>query len=280
MRYKILVTLALFLAVFKSNSMESQLNLDKAQLWHVLPQQIRYRILNYVAWHSLPKELKFYIISYMLKSTSIKKMAESLNTIAQVNREFFLISQDLINAFTKNYITQCPDQAYVDFFAAVQKNKMLIVKALVNNGIDVNIQNIYGNTALIIAANNGCKEIVELLVNAGANVDVKNFNGETALISAITNGHEQIVRVLLSAHADINVTDDEYGWDALTYAISGGNAKIIGMLMDAGAQVDEQNIRQSPAFSPAIKRKYQEISDSRKHKNSFEPERKKIKKHD
>lgn len=56
------------------------------------------------------------------------------------------------------------------------------VEFLINNKADVNIKNLKGNTALIIASENEKgTAIVDLLIKAGADINVKNLKGETAL---------------------------------------------------------------------------------------------------
>ncbi len=66
------------------------------------------------------------------------------------------------------------------------------MKLLINAGINLNQVNNYGDSALIIAASEGHKEICELLINNGINVNHINNEGKTALDYAIENGHNEI----------------------------------------------------------------------------------------
>jgi ankyrin repeat protein len=66
---------------------------------------------------------------------------------------------------------------------------------------EINAQNIYGNTALILAARYGRKEIAQALLDKGANPDAQNTSGDTALDLAARYGHKEIVDLLEKATA-------------------------------------------------------------------------------
>lgn len=63
----------------------------------------------------------------------------------------------------------------------------------------INMQDNYGNTALILAANKGYESIVEKLLEKGAEVSIANCCGDTALILAAHKGHESVVKKLLES---------------------------------------------------------------------------------
>ena len=74
------------------------------------------------------------------------------------------------------------------------------VQILLAEGIDPNIQDNNGNTALILASYHGYIEIVRLLLTANANPNIQNNIGNTALILASMQGHTEIVRLLLDSN--------------------------------------------------------------------------------
>ena len=59
-----------------------------------------------------------------------------------------------------------------------------MVRFLVANGADVNIQTNNGETALIQAARVGALEMVHFLVANGADINAQTNSGETALMEA------------------------------------------------------------------------------------------------
>ena len=69
-------------------------------------------------------------------------------------------------------------------------------QALIHNGIDVNVKDAFGRTALLIAASQGHTYIVQILLEAGADPCVRDNVGTTALIAAEARGYSRIVSLL------------------------------------------------------------------------------------
>jgi ankyrin repeat protein len=87
---------------------------------------------------------------------------------------------------------------------------MLVPKEISLNDIFViNNKDNNGYTALMIASENGHKEVVELLLNKGANINYKNDDGYTALMLASAKGHKNIVELLLNKGAHIDYKNDK-----------------------------------------------------------------------
>jgi len=132
---------------------------------------------------------------------------------------------------------------------------------LENEDVDVNLQNKYGDTALIGAAYNGYTEIVELLLaHPEIDVNAQNAYGITALINAAENGRTGIVKVLL-AHPEIDVNlQDVYGCTALIEAAEQGHTEIVKMLLaHPDIDVNTQDEYGSTALYWATKRRHTKI---------------------
>ena len=69
---------------------------------------------------------------------------------------------------------------------------------------DINKQNIGGATALHLASRMGSLEIVKILINNGANLDIQDKEGWTALMRAASFSYESIVQELLKNGAKVN----------------------------------------------------------------------------
>lgn len=67
---------------------------------------------------------------------------------------------------------------------------------LIQNGLDVNATDVYGQTPLHYAAENGLLDVVKLLIAHKARVDVQDKAGKTALDLARQNHHPDIVSVI------------------------------------------------------------------------------------
>ena len=64
-----------------------------------------------------------------------------------------------------------------------------------------------GQSALMLAAENGHIKMVERLIKAEANVNLRHKLGNTALTLAAQYGHSQIVQLLMDSGADANGID-------------------------------------------------------------------------
>jgi glycerophosphodiester phosphodiesterase len=123
---------------------------------------------------------------------------------------------------------------------ATKYNYKLIVKLLVDAGVDINWQDGDGETALHIAARYGHAECAEILL-AGTNDQkadfelVENTYSWTPLHVASVDGHLAIVELLLSAGADIKKRDSS-GWTAKEHAALRGHMAIAERLADAALE--------------------------------------------
>ncbi len=100
--------------------------------------------------------------------------------------------------------------------------------------IDVNVTDTDGNTALmnilVLQDNLHCKKLVEKLIYYGANVNAKNRLGITPLMLAAERGDCGIIRMLLEAGADIDA-QNVFGKIALNLA-NEENFEMISRLFD------------------------------------------------
>jgi ankyrin repeat protein len=85
-----------------------------------------------------------------------------------------------------------------------------------------------GNTALMIASSRDHIDIVKMLIANGANINLQNNKGETALLQAIIHGHPDVSRFLVHNHADISIKSNNQ-YDAQTYAMFFGYDKYMGL---------------------------------------------------
>uniref|UniRef100_A0A1X7T8R6 Uncharacterized protein n=1 Tax=Amphimedon queenslandica TaxID=400682 RepID=A0A1X7T8R6_AMPQE len=133
---------------------------------------------------------------------------------------------------------------------------------------DPSHSNNYGNTALIVAAEEGHYDIVQLLLNNGADQSTANYLGKTALVLAASKRHHEIVQLLiedypiasihnkelyeaaergdstgvqsaLSQGANVNYHNPkEFGSSSLHVAARGGYHDVVQILLSAGANVN------------------------------------------
>ena len=102
------------------------------------------------------------------------------------------------------------------------------VRERVGAGVDLEVKNPHGDTALTWAVMTGRREAVETLIKAGAKVNNVGGFGQTTLIRAVGRRQEDVVRALLAAGADVNAKDTN-GWTALMYAVVSSNGEYRSM---------------------------------------------------
>jgi ankyrin repeat protein len=112
------------------------------------------------------------------------------------------------------------------------------VRALLQQGEDVNAAQGDGMTALHWAASSGDLETAKMLLVAGANVKASTrLGGFTPLLLASKNGHPLLVSTFLEASANPNDATTN-GSTALMLAAASGSADAVSALLDHGASVN------------------------------------------
>ncbi|HEY6344293.1 MAG TPA: ankyrin repeat domain-containing protein [Bryobacteraceae bacterium] len=143
------------------------------------------------------------------------------------------------------------------------------IRNLLDAGADANSATPGGETALMTAARTGKLAAVQLLLDRGANVNAKDgVHAQTALMWAVLENHTDVVNLLLTRGADINahtnitVPKGEYvparaggasgtgivrqralptadgGMTPLLFAVRDGNAAMMRLLLDRGADIN------------------------------------------
>jgi len=84
---------------------------------------------------------------------------------------------------------------------------------------------------------NSNAQITQLLIDAGVQVNVRNSSGKTALALSVLSGNEEVVAVLLRNGAKTTIQDN--GSNVLCNAISAQNFPMVRELIDGGFKVNE-----------------------------------------
>jgi ankyrin repeat protein len=136
---------------------------------------------------------------------------------------------------------------------------MEIVRLLLERGIDVNVQNRKGVSALMIAAEKGKLDVVESLIVAGANLNLKDSENFTALDHAVNEGQADVARLLLErggqsranfkTEAELRVATRNF---ALLRAAITNNLAEVKKQLEAGADINTRSRRGDTALILAI----------------------------
>jgi uncharacterized protein len=119
-----------------------------------------------------------------------------LNACRQPERQCFTQTQKAAG---------CLELMNVAWEDAIKRNDVEKVLALLGRGTEVNALDRYGQTALMLAAHDGHREIVEILITHRANLNITAKFGLSALMLAVVADHVEIARLLAKAGADVSL---------------------------------------------------------------------------
>lgn len=109
--------------------------------------------------------------------------------------EKYNIAKWLVEEANVNINETTTDEKLTPLMIAIYRYNKRLIKLLINNGANLDLQDDKGDTALIIAAKCNYKDIVIKLINAGANQSIENNNGQTAGSIATINHIERDLHI-------------------------------------------------------------------------------------
>ena len=133
-----------------------------------------------------------------------------------------------------------------------------IVKVLVQQGADINLNTERFGSALNVAAGVGAGGIAYLLIENGANLNSQDSEGKTPLMSAIYLKHPDLAKMLIDNGADVNIKGDS-DWTALMFAAMRGDVESVKNLIDANAEVNSKTKDGVTPLQKATALEYKEI---------------------
>ena len=124
---------------------------------------------------------------------------------------------------------------------ATLDNNIAEVYRLIENGANINYQEMNGYTALLFASRTNRREIAYILIQAGADINIRNSNGYTPLMLATIMNNLEIIDMLIQAGANLNIQDNIYGNTALIVAVEDNYTEIVKSLVRGGADIYIEN---------------------------------------
>ena len=196
------------------------------------------------------------------KTTEIKKIKLKANEAKEINPVLhpgavgvaILVTDDLLvhdQTLGELKADIVVDRPWVEspLLQHVENGKESAVLTLLKQGVKPDVQNEFGETALMLVGNS--KTIAKYLVRYGADVNARNQVGTTPLMYAMLQDKLFIPKLLIAGGADVNATD-QWGRTALMVAAFEGKTKFIKLLIAAGAEAEVRDQFGKKALNYAI----------------------------
>jgi ankyrin repeat protein len=189
------------------------------------------------------------------------------------------------------------DHGWTPLHFAVEKQRVAVVKRLIELQANMELRNDEGDTPLAIAARKrfrykdmvdlliakgakvdaavgsllktglmplheaakaGDAGQVQLLVSSGSNVNARDEQGRRPLHHAAASGRKETAELLIANGADVNATSED-GCTPLHAAASEGQRELVELLLDRGADIGKQYSDAATSLSLAITNGYREV---------------------
>ncbi len=174
------------------------------------------------------------------------------------------------------------DLGATPMWAAALNGNAAIARKLLIAGANPNAALTLGETLVMAAARTGAADIVEQLLANGADPNRQAARGQTALMWAVAQRHPEVIRVLLAHGADVHVRTNVWtslrksdtdqsshpdyqmhvkqgGDTALMFAAQVGDVASARLLVDAGANVNDQSAAGTSATVLAAHSNHDEV---------------------
>eukprot|EP01043_Picozoa_sp_COSAG02_P040328 COSAG02_NODE_3254_length_7085_cov_102.140281_7_plen_859_part_00 len=155
-------------------------------------------------------------------------------------------------------VNSTDDEGCSALIAASGGDQPVVVSQLLEAGAGgaVDLVNMHGETALMMAAQRGSVGATGLLLKAGAKVDMIDHDGQSAVLIAARMGHAAIVSQLVDSDAELNA---DFGEMPLHVAAENNHVDVVRLLLQGGADVDKADSYGNTALMNAAVAGYAEV---------------------
>lgn len=156
---------------------------------------------------------------------------ESLRTNAMdnaLNKGYTHIAELLLNkGANENQIMRSENVGTILHFSA-QKGYLKIVELLLNKGVNIDLENKYKETALLLSLKNRQFETAKFLIDKGAKII------DTYISTAVSTGNNEIINLIMEKGPDQTLSAALY----VEAAVGAGNIELLNLIMEKGADLN------------------------------------------
>ena len=181
------------------------------------------------------------------------KMLELLITKSQIKIDF--------NLRVRNKVCVNNGKTALNLICCDSTNDGLrILKLLIDNKADIDLQDLDGNSNLSIAVCYGNNTVLNYLLKKGADPDLETFCcGRTPLMSASLRGNEIAVKDLIDNKANLNMTEKHNGFTALILSLLEGKLECAKILVENYCDLNIEDKHGYTALRIAVCRDYKDV---------------------
>ena len=129
---------------------------------------------------------------------------------------------------------------------ATHWDELTIAEVLIRAEANVNAATDLGVTPLRLACTNRSAAMVDLLLASGADPNAGLPGGEQVVMTAARSGDAEVMKLLLSHGGDANATETWRGQTALMWAASQRHPDVVRVLVEGGADVHARTLPNDP----------------------------------
>ncbi len=165
------------------------------------------------------------------------------------------------------------DCEHMPLHCAVRDGDVAALQARLDKGVDLEIRDNNGNTALMLAVKHGQTALAENLLAAGSRPDTQDASGESLLFHVLDSDRFALAEKLLQAGADIDaLSTTAYPATVLHYCVMKNRTECVRFLLQHGARRDIEDsfgytvmerLVAYPHINAEIRRLLQEKEDRR-----------------
>ncbi len=201
-------------------------------------QSIAYAYEDDDDWWVDPPLIKATLNNDIAEVRRIVEEIRKFNQKSEEEQEIFK-DKDYSTYFNNYYIVTPAQESETVLYIACSKGNLEIVQLLLENGADINRQEVSSITPFVSACFYGHAHVVQYLIDYDKSVlsPEYGYSFGNALMAACDGANLETVKILLGYNFDINLINN-YGYTPLSLACSENNFELAKLLIEHGAIVN------------------------------------------